>query len=122
MSSVSPARYAETWARDGGSRPGEAGFEALMNDWLADFPARRVVALQDGEVIFSMAASFQDADEESAVSQVEPAPVLSGPEGPVYDDFLFLVSTEVRVPEQPHPSALWPTRAWVQFTVDLQQA
>lgn len=85
------------------------------------FQARRVVALQDGEVIFSMAASFQDADEESAVSQVEPAPVLSGPEGPVYDDFLFLVSTEVRVPEQPHPSALWPTRAWVRFTVDLPE-
>lgn len=47
---VSPARYAETWARDGGSRPGEAAFEALVDDWLADFSARRVVALGLGSI------------------------------------------------------------------------
>lgn len=47
---VSPARYAETWARDGGSRPGDAAFEGLMAAWLDDFAARRVVALGLGSI------------------------------------------------------------------------
>lgn len=47
---VDPARYAETWARDGGARPGEPEFEALMRAWLDDFAARRVVAIGLGSV------------------------------------------------------------------------
>lgn len=37
-----PAEYAETWARDGGHRPGTAEHEALYRAWLADFGARGV--------------------------------------------------------------------------------
>ena len=47
---VDTVRYAETWARDGGARPGEAGFERLMRDWLDDFAERRVVALGLGSI------------------------------------------------------------------------
>jgi methylase of polypeptide subunit release factors len=36
------AEYAETWARDGGHRPGTAEFEGLYEAWLSDFAARRV--------------------------------------------------------------------------------
>lgn len=36
------AEYAETWARDGGHRPGTAEFEQVYADWLADFAERGV--------------------------------------------------------------------------------
>ncbi|MFV0433580.1 MAG: methyltransferase [Leucobacter sp.] len=47
---VEPAQYAETWVRDGGARPGSPEFEALMENWIADFAARRVVAVGLGSV------------------------------------------------------------------------
>lgn len=47
---VEPAQYAETWARDGGARPGSAEFEDLMEAWLADFSARRTVAVGLGSI------------------------------------------------------------------------
>ncbi|MEO7059357.1 MAG: SAM-dependent methyltransferase, partial [Lapillicoccus sp.] len=45
-----PAEYAELWARDGGSRPGVEGFEALYEAWLADFAGRDVVRIGFGIV------------------------------------------------------------------------
>ncbi|MBN9613842.1 MAG: class I SAM-dependent methyltransferase, partial [Actinobacteria bacterium] len=42
---VSPERYAETWARDGGARVGDVAFEDLMQAWLDDFAARRITSL-----------------------------------------------------------------------------
>lgn len=47
---VSPARYAETWARDGGARPGDPEFERLVAGWLDDFSERRIVALGLGSI------------------------------------------------------------------------
>ncbi|MBK0419097.1 methyltransferase [Leucobacter sp. CSA1] len=47
---VDPARYAETWARDGGARPGEAEFERLVEAWIDDFSARRVSAVGLGSI------------------------------------------------------------------------
>jgi methylase of polypeptide subunit release factors len=47
---VDPAQYAETWARDGGARPGTVEFESLMTEWLDDFAARRVVAIGLGSI------------------------------------------------------------------------
>ena len=47
---VSPARYAETWARDGGARPGDPEFERLVDAWLDDFAERRIVALGLGSI------------------------------------------------------------------------
>jgi methylase of polypeptide subunit release factors len=37
-----PAQYAETWARDGGHRPGQPSHSALVMAWLDDFAARGV--------------------------------------------------------------------------------
>lgn len=37
-----PAEYAETWARDGGHRPGTPAYEALVTAWLDDFAERGV--------------------------------------------------------------------------------
>jgi methylase of polypeptide subunit release factors len=36
------AGYAETWIRDGGTRPGTSGFDQLLGAWLDDFDARGV--------------------------------------------------------------------------------
>ena len=47
---VEPATYAETWVRDGGARPGDPAFERLLDDWLADFTARRITAIGLGSV------------------------------------------------------------------------
>ena len=38
----SPALYAETWIRDGGTRPGTADFDRLYGAWLDDFETRGV--------------------------------------------------------------------------------
>lgn len=43
-----PAEYAETWARDGGHRPGTPAYEAMYDAWLQDFAARDVEALGFG--------------------------------------------------------------------------
>jgi methylase of polypeptide subunit release factors len=43
-----PAEYAETWARDGGHRPHEPGYDALVEAWLRDFADRGVEAVGFG--------------------------------------------------------------------------
>jgi len=45
-----PAAYAETWIRDGGTRPGTDDFERLYEAWLGDFEARGVVEVGFGYV------------------------------------------------------------------------
>ncbi len=47
---IEPTRYAEIWARDGGARPGEPGFDRLVVSWLGDFAARRVVSIGLGSI------------------------------------------------------------------------
>jgi methylase of polypeptide subunit release factors len=46
-----PAAYAETWIRDGGTRPGTEEFERLYEAWLGDFEARRVEQVGFGYVM-----------------------------------------------------------------------
>lgn len=47
---IDPARYAETWARDGGAKPGEPEFEHMIDAWLNDFAARQVTAIGLGSI------------------------------------------------------------------------
>ena len=47
---VATSQYAETWARDGGARPGQPEFDALLDAWLADFGARRIVSVGLGAI------------------------------------------------------------------------
>ena len=47
---VLPVQYAETWARDGGDRPGDPAFDALVASWLRDFADRRVVSIGLGAI------------------------------------------------------------------------
>jgi SAM-dependent methyltransferase len=46
-----PARYAETWIRDGGTRDSDAGYEDLVAAWLDDFAERRVTGVGFGYVL-----------------------------------------------------------------------
>ncbi|QEO15369.1 methyltransferase [Agromyces intestinalis] len=46
-----PSAYAETWIRDGGTRPGSAEFEALHAAWLDDFARRGVDSVGFGYVL-----------------------------------------------------------------------
>jgi len=45
------ARYAETWIRDGGTRPGAAEYEPLVEAWLDDFAERGVTAVGFGYLL-----------------------------------------------------------------------
>lgn len=47
---LDPVRYAETWARDGGARPGDAEFDRLISAWLEDFSERRIAAVGLGSI------------------------------------------------------------------------
>ncbi|WP_229715093.1 DUF7059 domain-containing protein [Subtercola lobariae] len=44
-------QYAETWIRDGGTRPGTAEFDTLYASWLDDFEARAVTHVGFGYVL-----------------------------------------------------------------------
>ncbi|MGN6272106.1 MAG: DUF7059 domain-containing protein [Protaetiibacter sp.] len=48
---LDPARYAETWIRDGGTRPGSPEFERLCAAWLDDFAARGVTEVGFGYLV-----------------------------------------------------------------------
>ncbi|MBX9473011.1 DUF7059 domain-containing protein [Microcella sp.] len=47
----SPAEYAATWIRDGGTRVGTPEYERLAGEWLDDFAARGVTAIGFGYVL-----------------------------------------------------------------------
>jgi acyl-CoA thioesterase II len=84
------------------------------------FSARRVVALQGGEVLASVSCSFTPPAEGPDV-QVEPAPGTTGDPAamPPYEPGR-LFDLECRVPpEQDHPDAVWPVRFWARATVPL---
>jgi methylase of polypeptide subunit release factors len=48
---LDPARYAETWIRDGGTRPGDPDYEPLLGAWLDDFASRDVDAIGFGYLL-----------------------------------------------------------------------
>ena len=48
---LDPARYAETWIRDGGTRAGTPEFERLCRVWLEDFERRGVSAVGFGYLL-----------------------------------------------------------------------
>ena len=48
---LDPARYAETWIRDGGTRPSSPDYEPLVGAWLDDFAERGVTAVGFGYLL-----------------------------------------------------------------------
>jgi len=82
------------------------------------FSARRVVAIQGGEVIFSMSASFTASGPGPDVT-VDPAPDAEPPSGLPSHTLPRLFSFEGRRPSQPYADAHWPTRFWARSTEAL---
>ncbi|MFK4730023.1 methyltransferase [Agromyces mediolanus] len=56
-----PSEYAETWIRDGGTRPGTAEFERLHAAWLEDFAERGVESVGFGYVLLRRPANGEPA-------------------------------------------------------------
>jgi len=81
------------------------------------FSARRVVAIQRGEVIFSTSVSFA-VPAEGMDRQSPELPAVTGPE----DSFDWVVprmfSLEVRIPPEDGIAA-WPARFWSRFTTAI---
>lgn len=83
------------------------------------FSARRVIAIQRGEVIFNMSASFH-AREDGSASQTETMPEAEPPVDLPGSDLYRLYSMEGRMPTQPFGDRTpWPTRFWARATVAL---
>ena len=82
------------------------------------FSARRVVALQDGDVIFSMSASFQTPVESPDHPVQEPLGA-DRPEDSVPTPLSKMFPLEQRLPAQPYPESYWPTRFWARSTAPL---
>ena len=65
---LDPARYAETWIRDGGTRAGTPEFERLCAVWLDDFVRRGVTEVGFGYLVLRRpAADAADAADADAV-------------------------------------------------------
>ena len=75
---------------------------------------RRVIAVQQGNVIFNMAASFH-ITEPGPDYQAHQAPDVAGPDGlPELDTRFSLHGVEIRLPEQPRAGQHWPSRVWLR--------
>lgn len=82
------------------------------------YSSRRVEALQDGDVIFSMAASFH-VGEDGADVQKEPLPDTAAPEDAEPFRMPRLLSMEGRRAPHPGNEGVWPTRFWARSTTTL---
>lgn len=76
------------------------------------FSARRVIAIQQGEVIFSMAASFHDATGDEVDQQLT-APQLGSPEGLTDATMRRYPAIEIRAEPQ-RPGGMLPDRFWAR--------
>ncbi len=81
---------------------------------------RRVIAVQNGVVIFNMAASFHRT-EDGADYQAHAAPQLEAPED-LPDEVRWhrMHGVEIRIPSQPNPGQQWPSRMWVRSRYKLE--
>lgn len=84
------------------------------------YSARRVVALQDGEVIFSMAASFRTVAEGQERTRSDVAPLLAPEQcrAVTLDPELAL---QVRVQDWSNPEKFFPVRFWARPNGELPQ-
>jgi acyl-CoA thioesterase II len=82
------------------------------------FSARRVVAIQDGEVIFNMSASFAEP-RDGAEHDADPAPVVPAADQLPVDSHPYHVSVETRPAGEGQSGLRVPARFWCRCTVPL---
>lgn len=83
----------------------------------SSFSARRVVAIQRGEVIFSAATSFARPSEEMH-RQAPTLPAVTPPEDGMRWAVPRMFSLDVRIPPEDGVTA-WPSRFWSRFTTEI---
>ena len=82
------------------------------------FSSRRVVATQDGRLIFTLSCSF--AEPLTGLEQeVDPVPDAEPPQLSRPAELTHLFSLEGALPTQPFPDGAWPTRVWARSTEAL---
>ncbi|HEX9066791.1 MAG TPA: isochorismatase family protein [Streptosporangiaceae bacterium] len=74
---------------------------------------RRVIAVQNGVVIFNMAASFHVA-EDGPDYQAHQMPDVPGPAGLPGLARTRMLGIDIRVPPQPSSGQEWPSRVWMR--------
>ena len=89
-----PAAYAATWIRDGGTRVGTPAYEALAEAWLDDFAARGVHAVGFGYVLLRRPAD--DRAPRLVRTEVLGSPLPSAPTG-IGDHLLACLAAHDRV-------------------------
>jgi acyl-CoA thioesterase II len=87
---------------------------------------RRVIAVQNGVVIFNLACSFH-VHEEGADYQAHELPEVSSPDDLENSTVLTRMhGIDIRIPAQPVPGQEWPSRIWVKsryaLADDIQHA
>jgi len=83
---------------------------------------RRVIAVQNGVVIFNMAASFH-GDEAGPDYQAHAMPDVLPPEQvAVITGRTRMAGIEIKVPTQPTPDQQWPSRVWMRARESLGDA
>ncbi|WOF23054.1 methyltransferase [Microbacterium betulae] len=70
---LDPVAYAEMWIRDGGTSPGSAAHDALLDAWLDDFADRGVTAIGFGYVLLRRAEGAPTLARYESVSQPIPS-------------------------------------------------
>ena len=125
------ALYAAGWTVPGGRLPhslhgyflrsGSAArptvFQVYRDRDGRSFSARRVVAIQNGEVIFNMSASFAEP-RAGAEREADPAPVVPAPDLLPAEVYPYHVSVETR-PADEDIGLRVPARFWCRCTVPL---
>jgi acyl-CoA thioesterase-2 len=84
------------------------------------YSARRVVAVQGGEVLFNMSCSFH-VEEQGPDVVVQGAPEAGDPDTLPELVLPRLFSIEARQPEQPYDDPEWPTLFWARAQVPLPE-
>jgi acyl-CoA thioesterase-2 len=75
---------------------------------------RRVIAVQNGNVIFNLAASFHVV-EDGYDYQAHQAPDVTGPEDlPAFKLHTRMLGIDIRMPEQAVEGQTWPSRVWMR--------
>jgi acyl-CoA thioesterase II len=75
---------------------------------------RRVIAVQNGVVIFNMVASFHIA-EDGLDYQAHRLPDVAAPQDlPDSQIATRMRGVDIRIPEQPRPDQQWPSRVWLR--------
>lgn len=67
---VDTVQYAETWARDGGARPGHPEFDKMLGSWLGDFAARGIVSVGLGSIRVRRGAAVPQGPDDAAARTV----------------------------------------------------